>query len=185
MLAQTPSDGRRQSPSHGKAVTAPFTQRGLRSKPDAEHIWFSTSSVTTCGRNIFPLDGPPFDGEEETFQAFPFEGKGDRRTAVDEVEKRWIYCALVVTCSIKNTNNHRIANCLWFSDTSSASLRSGHNKKRRKFSAAFSMMDRPNVLSAFYNQHTLRFRQSSMLAIGRMAYSAFSSRCSILPIYIR
>ena len=30
---------------------------------------------------------PPI-GKDEAYQAFPSEGKGDRRTAVDEVEKR-------------------------------------------------------------------------------------------------
>ena len=31
-------------------------------------------------------------GNAEISQAFPSEGKGDRRTAVDEVEKRGEYC---------------------------------------------------------------------------------------------
>ncbi len=47
-------------------------------------------------------------GNAEISQAFPSEGKGDRRTAVDEVEKRWIKVCYWFSAILKMRNVHKL-----------------------------------------------------------------------------
>ena len=49
---------------------------------------------------------PPI-GKDEVYQAFPSEGKGDRRTAVDEVKSEG-YIALMISRDNENVRNHHI-----------------------------------------------------------------------------
>ena len=66
---------------------------------------------------------PPI-GKDEVYQAFPSEGKGDRRTAVDEVEKRRIKVCYWFSAILQMCATIILLKSYWFSHTSSASLRS-------------------------------------------------------------